>query len=409
MPSVVIVGETGSGKSEFAKVKAKWLRDSDSTFQFTADGKGTTVDEIFAQDVADGYEQRVIYHALASPIVLGLDLLKWSEASGYVKEIEDDLIKQNFKDIFIASQGDRSDKDQPWKKDWFDAALDLHRYQSSPKPVYYIYYAFLFDSDEHKRMVRDCTHEPTRDKFATMAETRRKSRAQAENELGGARRRVAPLVNSLIMAHVMAKTKLNLEEAIVQKKHILLNGAGIGKETFRVFVLMFILLIVSTVKAYNLRTGRKAPAVIRLEEAGAYQLIAPFVIEYMQTLRYLSVFFEPMSQSFTDFGEDLPRLMQNAPEKRIFGVGWLDDMEMASKFISMAGFDPKRLHYQTYQQFADGVEERKTKTASHNAGESERTVDGVLKKTKMKGGGTTEGSTFRNGTQITSRFARKMV
>ena len=227
-----------------------------------------------------------------------------------------------------------------------------------------------------------------------MVGRRRQNKSQAENELGGARRRVSPLINALIMVHVMAKTKLNLEEAIVQKKHILLNGAGIGKETFRVFVLMFILLIVSTIKAYHLRTGKKAPAVIRLEEAGAYQLIAPFVIEYMQTLRYLSVFFEPMSQSFTDFGDDLPRLMQNSPEKRIFGVGWLDDMEMASKFIAMAGFDPKKLHYQTYQQFADGVEEKRTRTLTRNAGKSTKSEKGVTKTTKQESGGQTEGSTF---------------
>ena len=105
--SALTIGATGSGKSEFAKYKARWLAEMGKYFQFTADGKGATAEEIFAHEVDAGREHRVIYHVLAAPFVLGVDLLKWSEASGYQKEIEDDLIKQNFKDIFIATQGDR--------------------------------------------------------------------------------------------------------------------------------------------------------------------------------------------------------------------------------------------------------------------------------------------------------------
>ena len=79
----------------------------------------------------------------------------------------------------------------------------------------------------------------------------------------------------------------------------------------------------------------------------------------MMTLRSpWQVFFEIYSQGLMDFGDKRPKLMTNAPEKRFFGVGSDEDMEIISRFLTLAGYDPKRLHYRTKQQFADGVEKK---------------------------------------------------
>jgi hypothetical protein len=88
--STLIIGMTGSGKSEGMKVEAADTRDAREYAQVVIDGQGKLVEEILADNVAKGHEAGTEYLVLADDKVVGLEFLKWSTATGLQRDLEDD-------------------------------------------------------------------------------------------------------------------------------------------------------------------------------------------------------------------------------------------------------------------------------------------------------------------------------
>ncbi len=363
--SSIRIGATGSGKSENLLGDLDWRRRNRKA-TVLLDSKGDTARAAYANAMAAGADN-AIYIKLNSAWVLGVDLLRWSKNIDlYIRENTNRQIAGWFKQIFIASQDDSTDRDQPWKQDWVDAIQMLHRYQITPKPLTHLYWGLDLNSPEYKQMLRDCTNPDMIRKFAGMEEIVKRNPVQADAQLGGARRRLKPVTSPLIAAATTAKHKMSMEWLIQGGYQLYVDGAGTDKEEFRVYALMMTLLTMATAKDIADRTNETPGVHIDLEEAGAGELVPNFVVEGTMTLRSVACFFDVLSQSLLDLGDNASRLLQNCPLKRFFNSTSDEDVSRISGMLTMASFDSREVHYTTQRSLSRGVKEIKTKTTSRN-------------------------------------------
>ncbi len=94
-----------------------------------------------------------------------------------------------------------------------------------------------------------------------------------------------------------------------------------------------------------------------LEEAGALDLVSPFVLTALQELRKAGLSIHLITQSSLDFGETgaFEAILANTPWQGWYQVLAPTDQELGAKALANATFNPHTVHYTRDRMVPDGV------------------------------------------------------
>lgn len=392
MKSTLSVGVTGCGKTQEAISTLLRLGESREAAVFVLDGKGDLAFQLTGQYSAAGLERFVEYEDLASADgkVLPLDFLPgpWS-ADAFRREIEEELIREEFKQIFLARKGLLSDEDKGFTREGLDLCVGVMQAQAPRKRLDWITKVLEPDTAEFEQLRDECLAGEgageLRKKMLRAAHLAKRSPTQFD-VWSGAPRRMLEAVRSPAFRARCSGDYFDLAGAARDKKLILYSGAGVPRAAARLIFLSVALMMLNAARRYYSLHQRPLPVVLVLEECGAYGLAAPFVLTALQELRAAGVAVWVMTQSTLDFEPPvLEKILQNTPG----GHKWFRllsprDQETAAADLFAAKFDPAAEHYRRARLQHDGYEAKKNVTRAHGTGESGTTPEYGPKVTNNK-------------------------
>src|SRR5438874_2643665 len=126
-PSRLIVGSTGSGKSEGELVELVRLAERADCAVVLFDGHGPLAFQAAGYWAARGHEQRLVYEPLhAIDRVLCWNMLPKSAATELSqRRIEDAETVEEVAQCFLSQRNLATLNDRPWTKEWLEAAIHL--------------------------------------------------------------------------------------------------------------------------------------------------------------------------------------------------------------------------------------------------------------------------------------------
>jgi hypothetical protein len=375
-PSCLIVGSTGSGKSEGELVDLVRLARRGDCAVVLLDGHGPLAFRAAGHLAARGHEARIVYEPLsATDRVLCWDMLPRSAAptrSGRL--IADAETRDELAQCFYAQRNLATLVEKPWTQEWLQAAVALCIAQPRPEPLASLLEAFRVGSPGYERLLRDCGEPEVVAKFRAMEQLKRRSLVQYELETGASRRLLEGVCGSEVVRLRCRPGTFDWLAALRQRRLIAFDGGGIrSRDLKRTLFLLVSLQVIHAVRRHFAETQAPLPVVLVLEEAGAMGLVAPFVISALQELRKAGLAIHLLTQSAVDFGDRdvFEALLANTPWQAWYQCLSPADQELGGKALANATFDPLAVHYTRPRTLADGPE--RVATVSHGEAVDPRT------------------------------------
>lgn len=348
--SRVIVGSTGSGKSEGELIELVQLADRRDHAIVLLDGHGPLAFRAVGHWAARGHEPRLVYEPLnATDRVLGWEMLPRSAASDPSRRlIEEAEIRDELVQCFLAQRNIATLADKPWTKEWLEAAITLGLAQPGPEPLPSLLDAFRIGTPSYERLLRESHRPELVDKFRNLERLRRKNEVQYET-LTGASRRLLELVCTSEVVRLRSRTgSFDWLGALRDRRLIAFDGGAVrSRELKRTLFLLVSMQVIHGVRHHFAQTQRPLPVVLVLEEAGALGLVTPFVLGAMQELRKAGLSIHLLTQSCLDFGDRavFESILANAPWQCWYQVLSPADQELGARVLANAEFDPLAIHF----------------------------------------------------------------
>lgn len=262
MSNVLRVGATRQGKTFAA---ARTIAESRGVATVVLDPHKQSLAELCLIHAAGN----ILYERLSDVRhTLGFELLAPSaNPDVLLRQMENQRRAEAFVDILLRRRNADGMAGAPLMEEWVMAVLTLFLSQERPKPVAWLPFALLTDSDEFGAMVRDCTAPEIRHKFEQLAALNpRGQRAEvgsATRLLNGVFRSPAFVVRSrggFDLGGFLQRTGLLIVE----------RGDEIGDDTMRVVMGAIVLLVVDHAKR---RPKPYPPIRIVIDEATNARLV----------------------------------------------------------------------------------------------------------------------------------------
>jgi len=296
-PCKSIIGCRGSGKSTGLMVDllAAALM---GIAVVVMDRPGTLARGMVGNLCAAGLEDEVVYEiASDTDWVLTFPFIENSSKPGLEGERENEFMDECFAQVFYAKRGLKSAEQRPYIKKYMENAIAIFRSLPGQRPISDMKYIFRRGTKEHDRMMMEST---ATDAVLEMAHVEARGPVQYEKEVGAAERMLSVLWKSPVV-RIRHGIGLNWTEALKQKKQIYFDLANITEEAARSLAILATHGAINAARKYFYETKEPLPVVIVLEEAGALDLVTPFIISSMQELRKAGVAIWIVSQSTEDF------------------------------------------------------------------------------------------------------------
>jgi hypothetical protein len=355
------VGSTGSGKSEGELVDLVRIAKRGDYAVVLLDGHGPLAFRTVGHWAARGHEARIVFEPLrATERVLCWSMLPKSiSPSLSQRRIEDAETRDEVAQCFLAQRNLATLNDRPWTKDWLEAVIALCLSQPQPEPLESLVYAFRIGSPEYERLLRHCEHPALVGKFRDMERLRRRSEVQYEIQIGPSRRLVEPVCTSEVVRLRCRDGLFDWLQALQDRKLIAFDGGGIrSREIKRTIFSLASLQVIQAVRRHFALTQAPLPVVLVLEEAGAHDLVTPFVLDALQELRKAGLAVHVITQSSLDFedSKQFEALLSHAPWQAWYQVLSPVDQELGARALSNATFDPLTVHFTRTRQIHAGTE-----------------------------------------------------
>lgn len=349
-PSRVVVGSTGSGKSEGELVELVRLADRGRASVVLLDGHGPLAFAAAGHWARHGHERRVLYEPLdATDRVLAWEMLPRAHARDPSRRlIEEAQIREEVAQCFMAQRNLGTLVDKPWTKEWLDAAIALCLAQPRPEPLTSLLTAFRVRTQSYERLLRDCRDPAVREKFRDLEHVRRKNPVQYETLTGASRRLLEPLCASEVVRLRSRGGAFDWLSALRVRSLIAFDGGGIrSRELKRSVFLLVSLHVIQAARRHFAEHRSPLPVVLVLEEAGALGLVTPFVLAALQELRKAGLSVHLLTQSCLDFGDAslFESVLANAPWQAWYQVLAPADQELGARALTNAAFEPRAVHY----------------------------------------------------------------
>ena len=231
--SRLIVGSTGSGKSEGEMVELIRLADRGDCAVVLLDGHGPLALRTAGHWAARGHEARIVYEPLhATDRVLCWDMLpKSTSPDPSRRRIEDDETREELVQCFLAQRNLATVADRPLTKEWLEAAITLCLLQPDAEPLTSLPAAFRVGSPEYERLLRDCAHPETIARFRDLERLRRRNEVQYEIQTGAARRLLDIVCGSEVV-RLRAVVHVSESGAASEREAAALRAEVPGKNTY---------------------------------------------------------------------------------------------------------------------------------------------------------------------------------
>jgi hypothetical protein len=349
-PSRVIVGSTGSGKSEGELVELLRLARREDHAVVLLDGHGPLALNAAGHWAHHGYEQRIIYEPLdATDRVLCWNMFPKSSALDPVRRSLDDAeTRDDLVQCFLAPRDLLTIADKPWTKEWLDAAIALGLSQPHPQPLPILLSAFRVGTADYERLLHETEDPDVAAKFRGLELIRRRNPVQYETLTGASRRLLELICSSEVIRLRSRPGPFDWLQALQDRKLLALDGGGVrSRELKRAFFLLVSMQVIHAVRRHFALSRQPLPVVLVLEEAGAMGLVTPFVLAAFQELRKAGLAIHVLTQSSLDFGDpDLfERILGNSPWQAWYQVLAPADQELGAKVMANAAFDSHAVHF----------------------------------------------------------------
>lgn len=357
--SSLVVGATGSGKSEGELVDLVRLADRRDCAVVLLDGHGPLAFAAAGHWAARGHEPRIVYEPLdATDRVLGWGVLPHGSFADPARQrLEDAEAREELAQCFMSQRNLVTLNDRGYTKEWLDAALSLCLSQPEPMPLPSLLAAFRVGSPEYERLLRSCGDPRTVAKFRDAETIRRRNPVQYEVFTGPARRLLELTCGSEVVRLRSRPGPFNWPAALRDRCLVAFDGGGIrSRELKRTLFLLVTLDVLHAVRRHFAEARAPLPVVLVLEEAGALGLATPFVQLALQELRKAGVAVHLISQSSLDFGDPafFQSLLGNAPRQVWYQCLSPTDQELGAKALTNATFDPDRVHFTRVRSVPEG-------------------------------------------------------
>jgi hypothetical protein len=375
-PSRLIVGSTGSGKSEGELVDLVRLANRGDVAVVLLDGHGPLAFRAAGHWAARGHEGRIVYEPLrATDRALCWEMLPRSAAPRLPdRRIEDAETRDEVAQCFLAQRNLASLADRAWTKEWMEAAIDLCLAQPETQPLPALLDAFRIGTPRYERLLLRCDREEIVTKFRSAERLRSKSEVQYQIETGAARRFFELVCTSEVVRLRCRPGPFDWLSALRGRRLIAFDGGGVrSTEIKRTLFLLAGMQVIHAVRRHFAQKQQPLPVVLVLEEAGALGLVTPFVVQAMQELRKAGLAVHLITQSSLDFADrgTFEALLSHAPWQGFYQCLSPADQEVGARALANATFDARAVHYTRDRAVQDGVE--RVETASHGASYDPRT------------------------------------
>ncbi|HYH66812.1 MAG TPA: hypothetical protein VD866_19115 [Urbifossiella sp.] len=357
--SALVVGSTGSGKSEGELVDLVRLADRRDCAVVLLDGHGPLAFAAASHWAARGHEPRIVYEPLdATDRVLGWGVLpRGSFADPARQRLEDAEAREGLSQCFMSQRNLTTLNDRGYTKEWLDAALSLCLSQPEPVPLPSLLAAFRVGTPEYERLLRSCGDPRTVAKFRDVEHVKRRNPVQYELFTSPARRLLELTCGSEVVRLRSRPGPFRWPEALRDRCLVAFDGGGIrSRELKRTVFLLVALAVIHAVRRHFAEARTPLPVVLVLEEAGALGLATPFVQLALQELRKAGVAIHLISQSSLDFGDPafFQSLLGNAPRQIWYQCLSPADQELGAKALTNATFDPDAVHFTRVRSVPEG-------------------------------------------------------
>lgn len=357
--SRVIVGSTGSGKSDGELVDLVRLADRRNTAVILLDGHGPLALSAAGHWAHRGHEGRIVYEPLdATDRVLAFEMIPPSDTSDPLRRaIEEAEHRDELAQCFMNQRSLVTLTDRAWTKEWLEAALTLCLAQPQAEPLTSLLHAFRVGTRDYERLLRDCRDAAVVAKFRDAERLKQRSLVQYETVTSPARRLVESVCASEVVRLRSRPGPFDWLEALRHRRLIAFDGGGIrSRELKRSVFLLVTMHVLHAVRRHFSETHRPLPVVLVLEEAGALGLVTPFVLGALQELRKAGLAVHILTQSSLDFGD--PSLFQlvlsNTPWQAWYQCLAPADQELGATVLTNAAFHPHALHFTRPRGIPDG-------------------------------------------------------
>lgn len=361
--SRVIVGSTGSGKSEGELVDLVRLADRGDCAVVLLDGHGPLAFRAAGHWAHRGHEGRIVYEPLdATDRVLAFEMMPQSSASdAFRRSLDDAETREELAQCFMNQRGLLTLTDRAWTQEWLHAALALCLNQPQAQPLASLRDAFRPATGRYERLLRSCLDGDVVAKFREAERLKQRSPVQYEAVTSPARRLVESVCGSEVVRLRSRPGPFDWLQALRERRLVSFDGGGVrSRELKRTVFLLVTMHVLNAVRRHFSETRRPLPVVLVLEEAGALGLVTPFVLGALQELRKAGLAVHLLTQSSLDFGD--PTLFQlvlsNSPWQAWYQCLAPADQELGAKALTNATFDPMAVHFTRPRTLQDGAPPR---------------------------------------------------
>jgi hypothetical protein len=360
--SRLIIGATGSGKSEGELVDLVRLADERRSAVVLLDGHGPLALAAAGHWEARGHETRMVYEPLrATDRVLTWAMLPRSDATDLTdRRLEEAEAREDLIQCLIVQRNLGSLNDRPWTKEWLEAAVRLIQAQPRSMPLTALLDAFRVGTAGYEQLLREAEVPEVVAKFRELEHLKRRNVVQYELQTGAGRRLLEAVCLSEPVRLRSRPGPFDWLDALREKRLIAFDGGGLrSKELKRTLFLLASMATIHAVRRHFALTRTPLPVVLVLEEAGALDLITPFVLNALQELRKAGLAAHVITQSTHDFGDAgvFEAVLANTPWQAWYLSLSPADQELGARALANATFDSLAVHFTRTRPVPDGSEE----------------------------------------------------
>ena len=302
LPCKTILGARGSGKSTGLAVDLLAAAMM-GVAVVVLDRPGTLARAMVGHLCAAGLEDKVLYEiASETDRVLKFPYLQNSDKPGLEGERENEFMDECFAQAFGAKRGVKRLEGNPYTNKYVRSPAAIFRSQPdcTAIPIGDFEYIFRPAVKRHDELLANAREQrPVLEMMQVEARARRNP-IQYEIEVGASERLLSILWKSPVV-RIRHGKGLDWTEALKQKKQIYYDLSNITEESARTLAILVAHSAINAARKHFYETKQPLPVVIVLEEAGAMDLVRPFIISAIEELRKAGVAIWIISQSTEDF------------------------------------------------------------------------------------------------------------
>lgn len=348
--SRIVVGSTGSGKSEAELVDLVRLADRRDCAVVLLDGHGPMAVSALGHWAHRGHEGRIVYEPLdATDRVLALGMLPASAADDPSRRaLENAELREELAQCLMNQRGLVTLTDRAWTHEWLHAALTVCLAQPYPQSLASLVHPFRPGTAAYEQLLTNCQDAAAVAKFRDAERLRQRSPVQYESVTSPARRLVETVCGSEVVRLRSRPGPFDWLAALRDRRLVAFDGGGIrSRDLKRTMFLLATMNVLHSVRRHFSATRRPLPVVLVLEEAGALGLVTPFVLAALQELRKAGCALHLLTQSSLDFGatELFQLVLSNTPWQAWHQCLAPADQELGAKALTNATFSPFAVHF----------------------------------------------------------------